>query len=385
MNEGPSYLERLRSHRLAIVYRAVLVIGLVGAALALAYFSWRDKVFTETAVIKSSPISEAATASFCSFDEYILQYSKDGIRCMNSDGTMLWNQTYEMQAPIVHTCRRVVAVGDYNGHIIHVAGVSGLMGSVDTNLPIRDFCVSEQGVVAAVLDDQDNTWIYLYDAQGNTLAYFRTTMADSGYPVALAISPNGQLVGVSFLYAREGKLRTSIAFYNFGSVGQNATDNYVSGYDYTGAVAPFIQFLDDSNVCAVSDDRIMFYAGAQIPTSRAEHLTAGEEIAGVYCQDDHVALLFHNSTEEGAYRLQVYDTSGEAVVTLYFDQDFEDILLLKDRVAIYGADAWLLYDMHGNKKFDGTFEDPVRLLAETQVRNRFMAVSGSKIEVLELR
>jgi hypothetical protein len=259
------------------------------------------------------------------------------------------------------------------------------MGEVDTNLPIRDFCVSGQGVVAAVLDGTDVTWIYLYDSAGNTLANFKTTMKSSGYPISISLSPNAELLCVSYLYPEEGSIKTSVAFFNFGSVGQNEIDNYASGYDYPGVVVPYVQFMNASSAFAMSDDRIMFYAGAQIPTSRAEHLTAGEEIAGVYCQDDHVALLFHNSTEEGAYRLQVYDTSGEAVVTLYFDQDFEDILLLKDRVAIYGADAWLLYDMHGNKKFDGTFEDPVRLLAETQVRNRFMAVSGSKIEVLELR
>ncbi len=368
-----------------ILYRAILVIVLVGAGLALAYFSWRDKVFSEATIIKSAPISEASGASFLAFGDHVIQYSKDGIRCMNGDGEVLWNETYEMQSPIVRICRNVVAAGDYNGHIIHVAGTAGAIGTIDTNLPIRDFCVASQGVVAAILDDQDNTWIYLYDAQGTALAYFKTTMADSGYPFAISISPNGQLVGISFLYARDGRIHTSIAFYNFGSVGQNATDNYVSGYDYTGSVAPFIRFLNDETACAVSDDRVMFFAGAQIPTSRAEHLTGGEEIAGVYDQEDHVALLFHNNTQEGAYRLQVYDADGEPAVTLYFDQDFEDVLLLKDRVVIYGAKSWLIYDMNGNRKYAGAFEKPVRILTTTSLRNRFLAVTENEICTLELR
>ncbi len=315
----------------------------------------------------------------------MLQYSKDGIRCLNADGNALWNQTYEMQAPMLRICRNIAAVGDYNGHLIYVAGSSGHIGTVDTNLPIRSFCVASQGVVAAVLDDQDVTWIYLYDAQGNALANFKTTMADSGYPIAVEISPNGQLVEISFLYAREGKIKTSIAFYNFGSVGQNAIDNYVSGYDYTGAVAPFVRFLDDGAACAVSDDRVMFYTGAQIPTSQAEHLTGGDEIAGVYCGEEHVGLVFHNSTAEGAYRLQVYDKSGVLAVTLFFDQEFEDILLLNDRVVIYGADAWMIYDMSGEEKYAGAFDSPVRVLAATKLRNRFLAVTANTIETLELR
>lgn len=385
MAEEPSYIEKIRSHRLAIIYRTVLILVLVAAGLALAYFSWRDKVFSEAEVIQTAQISEASQAQFCSLDEYLIQYSKDGIRCMNADGDVLWNQTYEMQAPIVRTCRKMIAAGDYNGHIIYVASTDGPMGTIDTNLPIRSFCVASQGVVAAVLDDQDIAWIYLYDAQGNTLASFKTTMGDSGYPLTVAISPNGELVGVSFLYAKEGKIRTSVAFYNFGSVGQNVIDNYVSGYDYTGVVAPFLQFLSDDAVCAVGDDRVMFYAGSQIPTSQAEHLTGGEEIAGVYYGSEHAALLFHNSTSEGAYRLQVYAKNGDEKVKIFFDQDYDDILLLSDRIVIYGADSWIIYDMKGDQKFAGAFETPVRIMIPTGMRNRFLAVTGNTVETLELR
>ncbi|MCR4763528.1 MAG: DUF5711 family protein [Lachnospiraceae bacterium] len=381
----PSYLEKIRSHKLAILYRTALVIVLIAAGVALAYFSWRDKVFHEADVVKEAAISEAETAEFLAFGEQVVQYSKDGIRCINADGEVLWNQTYEMQAPIIRTCKNIVAVGDYNGNLIYVAGATGPIGTIDTNLPIRGFCVASQGVVAVILDDRDDAWIYLYDAQGTTLAYFKTTMADSGYPLAVSISPSGELVGVSFLYAKDGKIRSSIAFYNFGSVGQNAIDNYVSGYDYTGVVAPFVQFLGDSSVCAVSNDRIMFYAGAQIPTSRAEHLMGGEEITGVYARDNHVALLFHNSTEKGAYRLLIYNDGGDLLTTLYFDQEFEDVLMTSDRVIIYSAEAWLIYDLNGNEKYAGAFSQPVRMMVPTAVRNRFLAVTNSSIQTLELR
>ena len=381
----PTYLEKIRSHRLVIFYRTFLGVILLAALIAVSYISWRDKVFTEAEVIRTAPLSEAQGASFLAFGENILQYSKDGIGCMNANGDALWNQTWEMQSPIVRICRSIVAVGDYNGHMIYVAGANGSIGTIDTNLPIRDFCVASQGVVAAVLDDQDVTWIHLYDTQGNQLGSFKTTMADSGYPLAVAISPNGQLVGVSFLYAQEGRIKTSVAFYNFGSVGQNAIDNYVSGYDYTGVVVPYLCFLDDDAVCAVADDRIMFYGGEQIPTSRGEHLTAGEEIAGVYTGNGYAALVYHNNTEEGAYRIHVYRGDGSDVITLFCDQEFEDILLLEDRIVIYSADAWQIFDMSGHEKYAGAFDESVRVLTPTGLRNRFLAVAGSSIQTLELR
>lgn len=40
-------------------------------------------------------------------------------------------------------------------------------------MPIRDFCVSSNGVVAAVLDDSPVTAIYLYYATGESLLILR--------------------------------------------------------------------------------------------------------------------------------------------------------------------------------------------------------------------
>jgi hypothetical protein len=55
--------------------------------------------------------------------------------------------------------------------------------------------------VAAVLDDSTVTAIYLYSVAGEQLAYFKTTMSKSGYPVAIAISDDGKQIAVSYLKA----------------------------------------------------------------------------------------------------------------------------------------------------------------------------------------
>ena len=92
-----------------------------------------------------------------------------------------------------------VAVADYNGHIIHNIDQAGNSVEIDTNLPIREFAISENGMVAAVLEDTNITWIYLYNSQGDKVAYVKTTMQKSGYPAALALSPDGKLMAVSYI------------------------------------------------------------------------------------------------------------------------------------------------------------------------------------------
>ena len=380
----PSYTEKIRKHRIAVMVRTIVGIVVVVLAVAAIYVSWRDKHFSEANVTSSVAISDSTGSSAINLGGYILQYSKDGASCINASGEQLWNQTYQMQNPTVHTCKNVVAIGDYNGHNIYVANTQGSLGKIDTNLPIRDFCVASQGVVAAVLDDQDVTWIYLFDANGNTLASFKTTMQDSGYPMDVSISPSGELVCVSYLKADNGQVKTSVAFFNFGAVGQNATDNYASGYDYPGTVVPYVQFMNDSKIFAAADDRIMFFSGNEVPTSQTEALTGEEEIRSIYYSDSYVGVVFVNNTADGAYRLQVYNTQGSLVTTVYFDIEYVDVFFDNDQIGIYGQNDFLLCDMNGNEKFSDSFDRSVKVMIPTGVRSKFLLVTESSIETLEL-
>ena len=380
-----SYKERIRNHKLKVFFRTVIVAALVLFAVVSIYVSWRDKEYSEAVLTMESTITNGADSKVINLMGYAVQYSKDGVSCFNRSGQPVWNQTYEMQNPIACTCNSVVAIGDYNGRHIYVSNTSGAMGVVDTNLPIRDFCVSSQGVVAAVLDGTDVTWIYLYDCEGNTLANFKTTMKDSGYPINISLSPNAELLCVSYLYPEEGSLKTSVAFFNFGSVGQNSIDNYASGYDYPGVVVPYVQFMNGNTAFAVSDDRIMFYSGDQKPISKSEHLMGGEEVRSIYYNDSYVGLVFVNNTEDGEYRLQVYNTSGDQVLTTYFDIMYSDIIFNNKQIIIYNEDECIIKDMTGHNKYEGTFTDPIKVMIPTDVRSKFTLVTSRNIMTMDLK
>ena len=381
----PSYQEKIRNHKLAVIFRTLGITAFVVLMVLVIYVSWRDKEYSEYQITEGPAITNGTDSEVINLGGYIIQYSKDGVSCLNASGQQMWNQTYEMQNPIAHTCSNVVAIGDYNGHNIYVNDIEGSMGEVDTNLPIRDFCVSSQGVVAAVLDGTDVTWIYLYDAQGNTLANFKTTMKDSGYPVDVSISPNGELLCVSYLYPDEGALKTSVAFFNFGSVGQNSIDNYASGYDYPKVVVPYVQFMNSASAFAVSDDRIMFYQGREKPVSQADIFTGDEEIKSVYFNDSYVGLVFPNGTDEGAYRLQVYNDKGGEVLTTYFDIDYSEVIFSGKQVIIYNEDECMIQDLNGHIKYQGAFQTPVRTMVPTNMASRFTLVTATNIETMNLK
>lgn len=379
-----SYREKIKSHKFTIFYRTILVFVLVVAIVAALYIQWKNKIYTQMTVVASADIHITQDANLLPFAGYLLTYSKDGAGCMDIKGNAVWNQTFEMQNPMVAMCQNVVAIGDYNGRNIYVMDTGGVIGSITTNKPMRDFCVASNGVVAVVLDDTDTTWIYLYDAKGKELVYFRTTMKDSGYPIKVSISPNAQLVCVSYLFVDSGQVKSSVAFYNFGDVGQNNTNNYVSGYDYLDVVVPFTSFLDNKSLFAVSDDRIMFYGGAQKPVVIAESLIS-ETVQSVYYGDEYVGLVFISTESSSRYRLDVYHKSGEFRQSIEFDIDYRDILFREDQIIIYNESECRIYNSNGAEKYSGRFEKSALVLIPQNNAYRYMIVTPDSIDTVELQ
>lgn len=379
-----SYREKIKSHKFTIFYRCFLAVVLMAAVGAAFFLQWKNKIYTESIELSSVEISIPSDASLMPFGSYLLIYSKDGASCMDTRGNAVWNQTFGMQNPMVDINQNVVAVGDYNGREIYVMDTDTLLGKITTNRPVRDFCVSASGVVAAVLDDTDVTWIYLYDAQGNELVYFRTTMRESGYPAEVSISPSGELLCVSYLYIDGGHMKSSVAFYNFGAVGQNSTDNYVSGYDYIDTVVPFTRFLDNKSLFAVSDDRIMFFAGAQKPMTAAENLI-NDEVRGIYYGSEYVGLVYNSRESGGRYRLDVYHKSGTFQQSIEYDIDCRDILFYEDQVIIYNESDCRIYNSSGMQKYAGKFAKTAMMLIPQKSPYNYMVVTPDSIDTIELK
>ena len=379
-----SYREKIKSHKFTIFYRTTLIIILIVAVAAGVYVQWKNKIYTENTVVSSIETTITPDRKLMPLSNYLLSYSKDGASCMDAKGNAVWNETYEMQNPIIDVCQNVVAIGDYNGRNIYIMSTAGSMGSITTTKPVRDFSVAANGVVAVVLDDKEVTLIYLYDAQGNELVHFRTTMSESGYPVSVSISPNGQLVCVSYLYVDSGQMKSSVAFYNFGAVGQNSTDNYVSGYDYLDTVVPYTRFLDNKTAIAVSDDRIMFYSGAQKPVSIAENLVS-DDIQSVYYGEEYIGLVFNSTESSNRYRMDVYNKAGQLAQTIEFDIEYTDIVFHNDQIIIYNETTCLVYNSSGVQKYAGNFDKSALTLIPLSSGYRYMVITPDSIDTIELK
>lgn len=386
-SQGINYKEKIRSHRLTVFYRAILVIVLAAGIFFFLMIQWRDKIFTESVNISTAPVTIVQGAKVENLGGNILLYSKDGASCIDPAGSVVWNRTYEMQSPILAVNGTATAIGDYNGRSVYVMTKDGEKGIVNTNLPIRKISVSENCVVAAVLDDAQVTRINIYNGNANTdepIVYAKATMDKSGYPVSISLSPNGKLLMVSYLYVDSGSMKSSVAFYNFGEVGKNETDNYVSGYDYLNTIIPYVQFMDDDSAFGVSDDRIVFFSGGERPVNVASALL-NEEVQSIYYSKDYVGLVFRDQTGEAAYRLDVYNESGNKVHSLLFDIEYTDIVFNKDQIIIYSDRECRICNMNGVDKFSGSFEKDTALVIPTASAYKYVIVTADSVDTIELK
>ena len=383
-NKKRDYRSRIRTHKFTLFYKTVLVILLIAGVTAIVLLQWKHKEYSVCAITSTVKTDAFSDSDLVDFDGDVLSYGKDGACCVSSKGKTLWNITYEMQDPIVRVGGSLAAIGDYEGQKIYVMDKSGTVGEISTTMPICKFSISENGEVATILNDTNVTWIYLYDEEGNTLAYFKTTMRQSGYPVDIALSPDGILAGVSFLHADGSSIRTSVAFYNFGGVGQNETDNYVSGYDYADTIAPAISFLDSKTAVAAMAGRLVMYSGSQKPVSISEHILSSE-IQGMYCGGGYTVMIFNSSTGDNRYRMDIYNKAGTLVSSKDFNIDYTGITVKGDMVYVYNETECLVYNVSGIVKFSGNLGRSAKLIIPTGDVRKMKLVTDSSIDEVELK
>lgn len=378
------YKQIIKRHRLSILYRTLLITGIVIAMAVAVYYNYQKMTYTDYDVLRTLDYSEAINANYLNLNGKLLRYSNDGASAYSMDNEMIWNETFEMQTPLVDVCNDYIAIGDYKGSCIYVFNSEGLKGKIETTVPVRSFCVSGTGNVAAVMEDGDVTWVKLYDQKGTNIASDRTTMSKSGYPVDVDISSNGIILAVSYLYVDSGIMSSSVAFYNFGAVGQNEVDNLVSGYNYSDSIVSYLEFMNENTSFAVGDNRLEIYSGNQKPENIKE-IIFDEKIHSVFNNEKYIGLVFEGLRGESEYRLDVYDVNGNVVLSQPFDLDYTDIVFNKDIVVIHNANECEMYNMKGLQKFTGTFKDSTITMIPTKNKSKYLLVTGDSMEEIQLK
>ena len=378
------YKEKIMRHKLTAVYRILLVIAGVAALIVLIIVQYKRHVYTDYDIVSSVARESAGGSVDVRLGNSILTYSKDGAHCTNAKGEATWNQTYQIQDVKLAISGNTAAIGDYNGRNIYIQDNVQQLGSINTTMPIRDLAVSSSGRVTAVLADTKVAWVNTYNVSGDLLYRGQAHMDDAGYPAAVSLSPNGELLCIAYVYVDAGVLKTNVAFYNFGDVGENYLDYIVSSWSYSDQLIPMVQFISDKTAFAVGDGRLIIFVGGQKPEPALEQLF-DEEVQSVFYNENYIGLVFRSEDNEYLYRLDVYDTAAKKVGNYYFNIEYTDLFFEKENFVAYNEKECVIVTFGGIEKFNGTFSKTVSRMLPGSGAYRYILVTNDSIDTIQLK
>lgn len=380
-----SYQEKIRRHRSRVrTYQFFAGVIAVMAVLLIALYM-TNRHYNRAEIIKIRDFVAEEGAVCVNFDGCVLQYGPNGAVCADTNGHVKWNITYEMDEPIISIRGKIAAIADYGGRSIYVMNKKKQLYTLSTSLPIHKVEASECGEVAAVLDDKTSTWIRLYSKNGKEIAYFVRSMEENGYPMDLAISPNGAKVCVSSIMMKDMSVVSNLTFYDFGKAGKNYDQHVVGKFEYENEVLPYVWFMGNDKCAAVSDSRFVVIdtSGTEPKSSLNNMLT--ENLQGVFEDGGHVGLLFNDLTQENMYRLDLYGKDGKKEGDVGFTMAYNDLQIKGGRVYINNEQTMQIYTSDGKEIFNGGFDRKIKLLIPSHWLGGLTAVSENEIDAIKLR
>lgn len=331
-----------------------IAAGVLILAVVLVYALVKNnKVASSYEVVTSMSRGDDTSVYYCMMRKGMVKYSKDGVAMTNKSGTVLWNQTYEMASPTMTSAGDYVAVGDIGANTIYIFNEYGQLGHVSTDVPIQEIQISEQGVVAAVLSDTSSNYINLYDKQGNSLGSIKASLENTGYPLAIALSPDASKLAVSYLIVKSGSMQSRIVSYDFSDV---EGDHLLDTQELEG-LYPKAAFLDSREVVLFGEKGFVLYQADSKKIETQENFES--EINSVFCTNQKLGFIFKNEDDNGKYRMEIYNKAGKKSSTYYFDLDYSGVTADDDEVILYNDGEMLIYQMGGRVRFRGTFNTAV--------------------------
>ncbi len=380
-----AYKRRIISHKRRIFALGVACIVMVVLVVMIIAYMIDSISYTDYSVVTTVSRDDSETTQYMEYRDGYLRYSNDGIAYHNSKGNAVWDKTFSMQKPQVKVCGSTVAIGDINGSSIYVFNSTGMIGSIDTSLNITQIEITSQGLVAAVLEDNEANYINLYDTNGDKIYSVKTSLAGDGYPLDISVSEDGTKLVASFLYVSGETMKTNVVFYNFSEVGQNETERIVGGFNHYGdTIVADVFFMDDKTAVAVGENVISIYKIKEYPKLYKE-ITVDNEIERVVFSSEYIGIVEKNEDSGELYKMIVYDSTGSRQCQISFSTQYDGIKIDEKTIVMYNDTQFVLVNFKGKELASIQTELPVATFMTTGKRGSYILVNSRYVQFIKLK
>lgn len=381
--------KKVRRKRFLIFLLILLILG--GAAFAL-YQYYRVHKYTTYSIGWERQLDRGDTSftGYLNFGDNMLKYTKDGASYVDANGKDVWIQSYEMKSPIAVRNGDYVAIADQQGNSIYICDKNGCQGVATTLLPILKVTVSSKGVVAAVLEDQKANYITMFKKDGAALDITIKGLlgGEVGYPLDIALSPDGTKLIGSFMYIDSGTLKSRVAFYDFSEIGKNVPTRFVGGFHeiYDSSMVARVIFLDDVYSCAFADNSISFFSSKNAMSPELlKQEPVEEEVRSIFYSSQYVGMIVTPAAGEYDYRMDIYRANGDKVFSESFTYDYREADIDGEHIFLYNEDSCRIYNMWGVLKYEGDFDFIVSKITKGKLPNALIVTGPQTMKEIKLQ
>lgn len=360
-----------------LLVAVVIVLVTVGSCFFIKY-----QTFDYIEITKSYENNSTDNANYKRCLDGILRYSRDGVAFLSETREEIWNQPCQMNNPVVEVCGNSVAIGDKGGTSILVFQKKGLKGEIQTTRPIEKFAVSSQGIVSAILKDEEAPLVMCYDAMGNKLVEHVVSLTTMGYPIDVAISPDGKTTIVSYLYTEENKITTKVVYYYFGDFDNEKKDYQVLETEFKNTLVPTIAFVNENRSILIADNGVYFYKGTDKPEEVA-HMEVKKEIQSVAYGDNLVAVVIRND-ESTNYKLNIYNLKGKILASVDVEKEYTRMQVIDGQILMYDNQMCSIFHKDGICKYEGNMDENILEIFPISGFNKYMVINAGGFHEAQL-
>ena len=369
------FLRRIRPNRTMVILGVLIIAAVAGIVFV---FNHVDQNYDVLSTVENE---DTQSSEYIQMGDDLLKYGNESVSLLSRSGDTLWNLTYDMSDPAVSILEDTAAIYDRRGTSMYVVKIDGPVGPISTDFPIVKAEVTLSGSVAAILEDGEKTWVNYYSSDGSLIVENQTRMENNGYPLDLAVSPDGAVIAVSYLIVDSGEISSHLVFYNFGQAGQGQVDNVVAEFTYEDTVVPDLVYFSEGTCVAFRDDGFSVFQGGDTP-EESENTQIDTQMISLFYNEEYFGIVTEG--EEESYLMTLYGPEGRQRCSREFDMEYQNISVSGERIILWDGPQVEIYDLGGKLKFQGDVrEGTVRNLFQMS-RNRYLLISDEGIKMIRL-
>ncbi len=383
------YEQKLQKHRRKnrILWTALILgIGLLG----IGYFVYDIGRTFQSYKVQWEISLENSNTEYVSWEDGILQYSQNGVSCVNTRGEVMWSSAYHMNQPVAVVRGEYAMILDREGtELVICSRQLGVTGTGTAPYAITRGDISAQGVAVVICENEEVSNIYYYKSTGSRLDIeIKSPIERTGYPLDIALSEDSKMLMVSYLYVDSGVMQNKVIFYNFDA----DVDEYLAGsfeYGVTDTMIPEVLFIGSRQAVAIGDNVLTFYTidisgKERIPEKKAEYILE-RKILSAFEGENSVGLVLSSDGENMHNTVLVYDGAGTEQLKADIDQDYNQVLYNGRYLMFYDNYSCVMYDKSGAVKFRRNFANGIHKMQTGSGSRQFVIQTAEVLQQIQLK